>query len=101
MKYAVRCCAGDHRAALGPWVCMQRIDAVGEKVSDASDFFNWFEKLMGSVWISSLYICPPVRNHGALQNLLLKSSSLQVVSHRIFEKRPADQYLSDLELEIV
>lgn len=80
---------------------MQRIDAVREKVSDASDFFNGLEKFLRSVWISSLDICPPVRNHGGLQDLFLKAGSRQVLSHRIFEKRPADQHLSDLEFEVI
>lgn len=73
---------------------------MSEKISGASHFLDWFEKLMGSVWISGLYVCPPVMNHGTLQNPLLKSSSLQVLSHRVFEKRPVDKHLSDLEREI-
>lgn len=43
MPCAVRSFTSDHRVALGPWIRVHRIDAVREKVSDASDFFDWFE----------------------------------------------------------
>lgn len=101
MACAVRSFTSDHRAALGPWIRVQRIDAVREKVSEASDFFDWFEELMDSLWISRLNVCPPVGNHRALQDVVLKSSSVQVLSNPVFEETPANQHLSNLVREIV